>query len=78
MADTGIPEPKLGLVNDAHTGVLFIDEIGEMDPILLNKLLKVLEDKRVFFGSSYYDPHILQSPYILKKFLRKEFRPILY
>ncbi|NLP44756.1 MAG: sigma 54-interacting transcriptional regulator, partial [Peptococcaceae bacterium] len=44
MADAGVPEPKLGLVNDAHTGVLFIDEIGEMDPSLLNKLLKVLED----------------------------------
>ena len=57
LADTGIPEPKLGLVSDAHGGILFIDEIGEMDPLLLNKLLKVLEDKRVDFESSYYDPH---------------------
>lgn len=32
FADTGIPEPKLGLVSDANGGVLFIDEIGEMDP----------------------------------------------
>ena len=46
LADTGIPEPKLGLVTDAHGGILFIDEIGEMDPLLLNKLLKVLEEKR--------------------------------
>lgn len=67
LADTGIPEPKLGLVNDAHKGVLFIDEIGEMDPILLNKLLKVLEDKRVFFESSYYDPHNTQIPLYIKK-----------
>jgi len=67
LADTGIPEPKLGLVNDAHTGVLFIDEIGEMDPSLLNKLLKVLEDKRVFFESSYYDPHDAQIPLYIKK-----------
>lgn len=67
LAETGIPEPKLGLVNDAHTGVLFIDEIGEMDPILLNKLLKVLEDKRVYFESSYYDPDDPQIPLYIKK-----------
>lgn len=67
LADTGIPEPKFGLVNDAHTGVLFIDEIGEMDPSLLNKLLKVLEDKRVFFESSYYDPHDTNVPIYIKK-----------
>lgn len=67
LADTGIPEPKLGLVSDAHTGVLFIDEIGEMDPLLLNKLLKVLEDKRVYFESSYYDPHDPQIPLYIKK-----------
>jgi ATP-dependent Lon protease len=56
FAETGIPEPKLGLVTKAHGGVLFIDEIGEMDPLLQTKLLKVLEDKRVYFESSYYDP----------------------
>ena len=67
MADSGIPEPKLGLVSDAHTGVLFIDEIGEMDPTLLNKLLKVLEDKRVYFESSYYDPNDPQVPLYIKK-----------
>ena len=56
LADSGIPEPKPGLVTDAHGGILFIDEIGEMDLMLQNKLLKVLEDKRAFFESSYYDP----------------------
>ena len=55
LADSGIPEPKLGLVSQANGGVLFIDEIGEMDSYLLNKLLKVLEDKRVYFESSYFD-----------------------
>lgn len=56
LADGGIPEPKPGLVTDAHGGILFIDEIGEMDPELQSKLLKVLEDKRAHFESAYYDP----------------------
>ncbi|MCL6639075.1 MAG: Lon family ATP-dependent protease [Firmicutes bacterium] len=67
LAETGVPEPKLGLVTEAHGGVLFIDEIGEMDPVLMNKLLKVLEDKRVFFDSSYYDPSEQNVPRYIKK-----------
>lgn len=67
LADTGVPEPKLGLVSDAHGGILFIDEIGEMDSLLLNKLLKVLEDKRVSFESSYYDPGDKHVPQYIKK-----------
>ena len=67
LADSGIPEPKLGLVTEAHGGILFIDEIGEMDPILQNKLLKVLEDKRVFFESAYYDPSDQGIPQYIKK-----------
>lgn len=67
FAESGIPEPKLGLVTKAHGGILFIDEIGEMDPILQNKLLKVLEDKRVEFSSSYYDPDDDNVPEYIKK-----------
>lgn len=67
LAEAGIPEPKPGLVSDAHGGILFIDEIGEMDPMLQNKLLKVLEDKRVYFESSYYDPHDDRVPQYIKK-----------
>lgn len=67
LAEDGIPEPKLGLVSEAHGGILFIDEIGEMDQILQNKLLKVMEDKRVYFESSYYDPHDERIPRYIKK-----------
>jgi ATP-dependent Lon protease len=67
LAEGGVPEPKLGLVTDAHGGVLFIDEIGEMDPMLQNKLLKVLEDKRVIFDSAYYDPNDPNVPKYIKK-----------
>ncbi|HHY97786.1 MAG TPA: ATP-dependent protease LonB [Firmicutes bacterium] len=57
----GIPQPKPGAVTKAHGGILFIDEIGELHPIQMNKLLKVLEDRKVFLESAYYnseDPNI--------------------
>ena len=54
MGQAGIPQPKQGAVTNAHGGVLFIDEIGELHPIQMNKLLKVLEDRKVFLESAYY------------------------
>ena len=71
FADLGVPEPKLGLVTEATGGILFIDEIGEMDPILQNKLLKVLEDKRVYFDSSYYDPSDSRVPEYVRRLFEK-------
>ena len=67
LIEGGIPEPKPGLVTEAHAGVLFIDEIGEMDIRLQNKLLKVLEDKKVILESSYYDPSDPQVPKYIKE-----------
>lgn len=54
MGQAGIPQPKPGAVTKAHGGILFIDEIGELHPIQMNKLLKVLEDRKVFLESAYY------------------------
>jgi len=54
MGVAGIPQPKPGAVTKAHGGVLFIDEIGELHPVQMNKLLKVLEDRKVFLESAYY------------------------
>lgn len=51
----GVPQPKPGAVTKAHGGVLFLDEIGELHPIQMNKLLKVLEDRKVFLESAYYN-----------------------
>jgi ATP-dependent Lon protease len=70
FADSAVPEPRLGLVTRAHGGVLFIDEIGEMDPAMQTRLLKVLEDKRVMFESSYYDEHDPNVPAYVKKLFR--------
>ncbi len=54
MGSAGIPQPKPGAVTKAHGGILFIDEIGELHPLQMNKLLKVLEDRKVILESAYY------------------------
>ena len=45
-AYTGAVSSKPGLLEVAHRGVTFLDEIGDLDPQVQPKLLKVLEDKR--------------------------------
>ncbi|NCB30137.1 MAG: AAA family ATPase [Clostridia bacterium] len=58
----GVPQPKPGAVSRAHCGVLFLDEIGELHPVQMNKLLKVLEDRKVFFESAYYSDENTNIP----------------
>ena len=58
----GVPQPKEGAVTRAHGGVLFLDEIGELHPVQMNKLLKVLEDRLVRFESAYYNPDDRGTP----------------
>lgn len=76
----GIPQPKPGAVTKAHGGILFIDEIGELHPIQINKLLKVLEDRKVFLESSYYNSEDTNIPRhiheIFQKGLPADFRLI--
>ncbi|NLK36309.1 MAG: ATP-dependent protease LonB [Gracilibacteraceae bacterium] len=62
MGVAGIPQPKIGAVTKAHGGILFIDEIGELHPIQMNKLLKVLEDRKVFLESAYYSSEDTNIP----------------
>lgn len=62
MGVAGIPQPKAGAVTKAHGGILFIDEIGELHPIQMNKLLKVLEDRKVFLESAYYNSEDTNIP----------------
>ena len=45
-AFTGAATTKLGLLEVAHRGTVFLDEIGDVDPLVQPKLLTVLEDKR--------------------------------
>jgi Lon-like ATP-dependent protease len=62
MGMAGIPQPKQGAVTKAHGGILFIDEIGELHPVQMNKLLKVLEDRKVFLESAYYSAEDTNTP----------------
>jgi len=43
---TGAVASKPGLLEIAHRGTVFLDEIGDMDPAIQPRLLKVLEEKR--------------------------------
>ncbi len=45
-AFTGAVTAKQGLLEIAHRGTLFLDEVGDMDLGIQAKLLKVLEDRR--------------------------------
>ena len=46
-AFTGAVAPKPGLLETAHAGTVFLDEVGELPPSTQAKLLRVLEEKRV-------------------------------
>ncbi len=47
-AFTGATSRKIGLLEAAQGGTIFLDEIGEMPTSLQVRLLKVIEEKRIF------------------------------
>lgn len=67
----GIPRPQPGAVSEANGGVLFIDEIGELHPIQMNRLLKVLEDRVAKFQSSYYNRENKRIPPYIHEIFQK-------
>ncbi|RPH41677.1 MAG: sigma-54-dependent Fis family transcriptional regulator [Desulfobulbaceae bacterium] len=44
---TGAISDKSGLFNEADTGTAFLDEIGELTPIIQTKLLRVLQEREI-------------------------------
>ena len=71
FGNAGIPRPRPGAVCEAHGGVLFIDEIGELHPVQMNKLLKVLEDRVARFQSSYYSRNNKAIPPYIHQIFQK-------
>ena len=45
-AFTGAVSTKAGMLEVAHRGTVFLDEIGDVDPLVQPKLLKVVEERR--------------------------------
>ncbi len=47
-AFTGAVATKIGLLETAHQGTLFMDEIGDMPPTMQAKLLRVIQERQIF------------------------------
>jgi DNA-binding NtrC family response regulator len=46
-AFTHAAQDKIGLFQEAHTGSIFLDEIGDISPAIQTKLLRVLQEKEI-------------------------------
>ncbi len=57
-AFTGAVTSKMGLLEVAHRGTVFLDEIGDSDSMVQAKLLKVLEEKRFRRLGDVRDRHV--------------------
>lgn len=44
---TGATRDKRGLFEEAHNGVIFLDEIGDISPNMQSKLLRVLQEREI-------------------------------
>ena len=57
-AFTGAVQRKIGLLEVAHRGTVFLDEIGDVDLRVQSKLLKVLEEQRFHRLGDVTDRHV--------------------
>jgi two-component system, NtrC family, response regulator AtoC len=83
-AFTGAKDTKIGLIEKSNNGVLFLDEIGDMDIKLQAKVLRALQEKKIrrigSFEEKSFDAMIISAT---NKDLKKEinkgnFREDLY
>ncbi len=57
-AFTGAVNPKPGMLEVGHRGIVFLDEIADMDPAIQPKLLKALEEKTFRRLGDVRDRHV--------------------
>jgi len=83
-AFTGAIDKKLGLFEEATGGVLFLDEIGDMNLSLQTKLLRVLQERKIKrIGENQYRPidvRIIAATHrnLKQEIEEKKFREDLY
>lgn len=83
-AFTGADRDHKGLFEEADGGILFLDEIGDVPPIVQNKLLKAIDEKKIKrLGTNHYfhcDVQIISatSRNLTEMVRRGEFREDLY
>lgn len=83
-AFTGAVNPKPGLLEVGHRGIVFLDEIGDMDPAIQPKLLKALEEKTFRRLGDVRDRHVdirlvaSTNPDLEEAVRSKRFRDDLY
>jgi len=54
-AFTGADRDRIGLFEEAHGGILFLDEIGDIPPSVQNRLLKAIDEKQIKrLGDNHY------------------------
>lgn len=83
-AFTGADRDRTGLFEEAHGGILFLDEIGDIPPTVQNRLLKAIDEKQIKrLGANHYQSCDVQiiaatSRNLLKMIHDGTFREDLY
>ena len=70
LKEVKIPRIKQGLVTKAHNGILLIDDIGNLHSTYMERLLKVIENKKVYLQSPHYNPKNENIPQYLHNFFQ--------